>query len=178
MCNITHADAWHLSPRFSVWMGLMLRMLYVGRDSFKWGWWLGCSMWDITYLCVTWLIDMWHDSLAWDMTHPYVTWLILESPGCWMYRYMCVGTPHSWVTYLIHTWHASFICDVTHTQISRLLDAALDARWDPSLESAAVGADGGADGKDEDVAFLWQIFARLLGWLPLTATTVCLFVCM
>jgi len=67
---------------------------------------------------------------------------------------------------------------VTHTQISRLLDAALDARWGPSFVSAAVGVDGGADGKDEDVALLRQIFARLLGWLPVSATTVCMFGCM
>jgi len=31
---------------------------------------------DVTYLCVTWLICVWHDSFVCDVTHLCVTWLV------------------------------------------------------------------------------------------------------
>jgi len=55
------------------------------------GAWLPC---DMTYLCVTWLIRIWHDSPP-----EKKEWV----RGCR-------------VTWLIHVWHDSFVYDMTHLQ--------------------------------------------------------------
>ena len=66
---------------------------------------------DMTHRCVTWPIDMWHDSLMCDMTHWYMTWLI-DTATDRIYS-LHVRWSHLWVSFHIcwsHLWVSFHIC--------------------------------------------------------------------
>jgi len=65
-------------------------------------------MCDMTHLCVTWLIYVWHDSSMCDMTHLCVTWLIYV----W-HDSSIRGMIASYIAWLIHRGHDSYIHMVT-----------------------------------------------------------------
>ena len=89
----------------------------------------------LTALCVTWLIQLWHDSFVHlddylDLSEfkcMYVQvlgrfskmfvwfWLL----HVWHDSFICDMT-HSYVTWLIHMWHDSFICDMSLIRVVRI----------------------------------------------------------
>jgi len=68
---------------------------------------------DMTHLCVTWLLHMWHDPFICDMTPAYVTWLL----QMWHEGFIWDMTP-SYVTWPLHMWHDPFICDMTPAYVT------------------------------------------------------------
>jgi len=107
---VTSKHMWDLTHLYVTWLILICN---VSRSYMTWlmhlcdmnsFWVLRC----VTFMCVRWLIHMWHDSFI------CVTWLI----------HMCDMTD-SYVTWLIHmrdvthscVWHDSFICDMTHSYV-------------------------------------------------------------
>ena len=78
------------------------------------------SMWDVTYLCKTWLICMCRDSFICGVTHSYATWLARD-------RHVsdCKVTCETW---LIYVRRDSFVCVVTHLYVSWLIHMRRDSR--------------------------------------------------
>jgi len=80
-----------------------------------------------TFWCVTWHVQMWHDSLhviytfIWDMTHDALRPLDGASSlfGAWRGTFIRVkcDVTYSCVTWLIHVWYGLF---VTHSYVSNV----------------------------------------------------------
>jgi len=69
-----------------------------------------------SFIYVTWLIYMGHDSFIWDMTHLYGTWPIqIRHDSSFIWMMIVNGSPiHTQRGYM---WHDSFIWDMTHPYV-------------------------------------------------------------
>jgi len=80
--------------------------------------WYELFICDVTHEYVTWLMDMWRDSLISEVTHLFicVVWIV----HTWRDSLISDVT-HGYVMWLMDRWRDSWICDVTHGYVTSLI---------------------------------------------------------